>query len=261
MKTSLLTSIYHKNTEEELNRCFNSIINQKSQPDEIILIVDGPVKLVIRESIIRWSSLLPIKFFWLPNNMGLAYALNYGLLKCKYDWIFRIDIDDVCANNRFILQIDKIISNPEIDILGGDILNFEVYPNFKNGRKVPYNEKKIFRYIIFRNPVNHSTVFFNKIKILEIGGYPNARLGQDYLLWIHAINSGLKISNLNEVLVYMQVDKNCYQRRGLKNFKYDSYPYKLMFRLGLTNIIELILGLIFRLIYCTYASFKSLIRI
>ena len=44
----------------------------------------------------------------------------------------------------------------------------------------------------YRNPVNHPTVFFNRNRIIGIGGYPNARLGQDYLLWINAIINGLK---------------------------------------------------------------------
>lgn len=260
MKTSLLTSIYEKNSVDELNRCFNSIFNQVHRPDEIILIVDGPIKSVVRENIIRWCELKPIYVYWLPNNMGLAYALNFGLAHCTFDWVFRIDIDDVCADNRFAIQINKIISNPEIDILGGNILNFNIYPNFKPGRNVPCHCTKIKKYIVFRNPVNHSTVFFNRKKILELGGYPDARLGQDYLLWIHAINQGLKIFNMKEVLVYMQVDRNCYDRRGLKNFKYDSYPYKLMYKFGLTGILELYIGLTFRLLYCTYSSLISFMR-
>ena len=257
MKTSLLISIYRKNTNEELNRCFDSIKNQKKIPDEIILVIDGSIEESVFFDIKNWSEVLPIKIFKLDKNMGLAYALNYGLKLCTNDWVFRMDIDDVCVKDRFLKQIKIINSNPGIDILGGNILCFESFPNFFSGRIVPKIHKKILRFMKFRNPVNHPTVFFNRNRILDIGGYPNARLGQDYLLWIKAITKGLKIENTKDVLVYMQVDKNSYSRRGLSNLKYDTYPYFLMYKYKITNIFELLIGLSIRFIYCTFSSLRS----
>ena len=91
--------------------------------------------------------------------------------------------------------------------------------------------------------------------------YPNARLGQDYLLWINAMVKGLKIVNSKEVLVYMQVDKNSHSRRGLRNLKYDTRPYFLMYKNNITNIFELLIGLSIRFIYCTFSSLKSKINL
>ena len=126
---------------------------------------------------------------------------------------------------------------------------------------MPLKLNEIKRFIKYRNPLNHPSVFFNKNKILDIGGYPNARLGQDYLLWINAIVNGLKIYNIKEVLVYMKVDKNSYSRRGLKNIKYDTYPYFLMYRSKMINIFELFIGLVLRLTYCIYCSVRSKLNI
>ena len=261
MKTSLLISIYKKNTTEELNRCFESIKIQKHIPNEIILVIDGPLEESVFFDIKKWSEALPIKTFKLNKNMGLAYALNYGMKLCINDWVFRMDIDDVCAKDRFQKQIDFINSNPKIDILGGNILCFETYPNFFKGRSVPNSFDKIRKFMKFRNPLNHPSVFFNRKRILDIGGYPDARLGQDYLLWINATVNGLKIHNTKDILVYMQVDKNSYSRRGLRNLKYDTYPYILMFKCKISNIFELIIGLLIRFIYCTYSSVRSIINL
>ena len=261
MKTSLLTSIYRKNTSEELNRCFDSIKNQVHIPDEIILIIDGPIEESVLFDIKKWIEVLPIKTFKLNTNMGLAYALNYGMKLCANDWVFRMDIDDVCAKDRFLKQINIIKSNAEIDILGGNILCFESFPTFFKGRTVPVEYKKIKRFMKFRNPMNHPTIFFNRKKILDIGGYPDARLGQDYLLWINATVNGLKIQNTKDVLVYMQVDKNSHSRRGLRNLKYDTYPYFLMYKYKISNIFEFIIGLLIRFIYCTYSSVRSIINL
>lgn len=261
MKTSLLLSIYKKNTVKELNFCFESIKNQSNIPNEIIFIIDGPIEESVSIEIKKWCETLPIKVFKLNENMGLAHALNYGLRLCTHNWVFRMDIDDVCAKDRFLKQIKIVNSNPDIDILGGNIKCFETFPDFFSGRIVPSSLENIRRFMKYRNPLNHSSVFFNRKKILEIGGYPNARLSQDYLLWINSIKNGLKILNSEEVLVYMKIDKNIYSRRGLKNLKYDSYPYIAMYKNKLTNIFELLIGLFLRFVYCTYSSIRSIINI
>ena len=261
MKTSLLLSVYDKNTIEELNRCFESIHSQSIIPDEIILIIDGPIKDALSFEIKNWCKDLSIKTFNLKENMGLAYALNYGMKLCTNDWVFRMDIDDVCAKDRFLKQIKFIRENPDIDILGGNIKCFKKFPDFFSGRIVPSGFNSIKKFMKYRNPINHPSVFFNKNKILDIGGYPNAKLGQDYLLWINAIVNGLKIHNTKEVLVYMKVDKNSYSRRGLKNIKYDTYPYFLMYRSKVINFFELLIGLSIRLTYCTYCSMRSIINL
>ncbi len=261
MKTSLLISIYIKNTAEELDRCFDSIKIQEFMPDEIILIIDGPIESQVLKNIKKWSKILPLKFYELRSNMGLANALNYGMKLCSNDWVFRMDIDDVCAKDRFKKQIKVISSNPDIDILGGNIKCFQSFPNLFSGRIVPNTFDEIKKFMKYRNPVNHPSVFFNRNKILDIGGYPNARLGQDYLLWINAVKSGLTIQNIEDDLVYMQVDKKSYSRRGLKNLRYDAYPYISMYKNELTNIFELLIGLKIRLIYCTYSSIRSIINL
>lgn len=257
----MLLSIYEGNTVEELNRCFGSIQNQKSVPDEIILIIDGPIEAQLLVDVRKWRKILSIKIYELKENMGLAYALNYGMKLCTNDWVFRMDIDDVCAKDRFSKQIKIINLNPDIDILGGNILCFETFPNLFPGRTVPTTFKAIRKFIKFRNPVNHPSVFFNRKKILDIGGYPNARLGQDYLLWITAIINGLKIQNTEDALVYMKVDKNSYSRRGLKNLKYDAYPYLLMYQNKMSNIFELLVGLSIRVAYCAYSSIRATIKL
>ena len=260
MLFSVLTSIYKKNTIIELDRCFDSIRRQCTKPNEIILVVDGPIEEDIFTKIEHWKQILPIKCFALPKNQGLAAALNYGLDLCACDWVFRIDIDDVCADDRFKIQTEFILNQPSLHIVGGNIECFTVYPQFFPGRKVPLTNKAIRRFSKYRNPLNHPTVAFKKDAILEIGGYPAARLGQDYLLWVEALRHGLDIQNCTETLVYMQVDNNTYARRGLSNFLFDCKPYFQMKRYGITNSIELFIGVVARMGYCALCSLRSMVK-
>lgn len=259
MNTSLLISVYGKNTSEEIDRCFESIRCQAYIPEEILLIVDGPIDELLFKSLERWEQVLSLKIHKLKENMGLAYVLNYGLNLCESDWVFRMDIDDLCAKDRFQKQRDFILANSKIDILGGNILCFKTAPNYHSCRKVPTTPDEIKRFMKFRNAMNHPTVFFNRKKILNIEGYPSARLGQDYLLWIKAIKNGLRIENMEDVLVLMQVDKSSYSRRGLANVKYDLRPYRVMYEYEITNGIEFITGVLLRFMYCLYASARGII--
>ena len=55
---------------------------------KLFLIIDGPVKQSLLNNIKKWNEVLPIKIFKLNKNMGLAYALNYGMSFCNHDWVF-----------------------------------------------------------------------------------------------------------------------------------------------------------------------------
>ena len=71
--------------------------------------------------------------------------------------------------------------------------------------------------ILFKNPLNHMTVMFKKKKILDLGGYPNIKFKEDYGLWIMAYLKKYKIKNINEPLVYTNVNLDTFSRR--KNFE------------------------------------------
>ena len=85
--------------------------SKKYIPDEIIIVLDGPIEDFALASVRKWSESLPLKICELRQNMGLAYALNYGMKLCSYEWIFRMDIDDVVASDRFTKQINVINQN------------------------------------------------------------------------------------------------------------------------------------------------------
>jgi len=260
MRFSVLISVYHKNTEEEVIDCFSSILEQSCQPDEIILVIDGPVNDSVRKVIDKYSDLLPIQCITQKVNMGLAKSLNIGLKYCSYEYVFRMDIDDICAHNRFRLQIEFLHRNPKVDILGGQILQFMNKGDWKVARKVPKDGQKLKSFFRFRNPVNHPTVAMRKAAIMQLGGYPETRLSQDYLLWIKAYSTGLKIVNMPDILVYMRVDNDLYARRGIKSCHYDLKPYEVMYEIGMTTTLEYIIGKTVRLSYCIYASLKSVLR-
>jgi len=258
MNFSVLTSLYKSNTQVEVRDCFRSISLQTILPTEVVVIIDGPISQDLINEINFWEDKVNIVKHILPFNRGLANALNIGLSICKYDYVARIDIDDVCIFNRFELQINYINNNMYVDILGGQIETFD-----DNGRKhtrfLPCDYDSIVKYSKYRNPINHPSVFFKKEAILSIGGYPSVRLGQDYLLWIEAIRCGLVLANLNEVIVLMRVGNGFYKRRGLKVLKYDLEPYYKMRQYQILNAPFFFFCITSRFFYAFYCSLLSIL--
>ena len=86
IKFSVLLSLYIKESPKYLDECFDSIwINQKLKPDEIILVIDGPITKELQKIVNKWEILISDKLVIvnLCENIGLGKALNKGLEHCS----------------------------------------------------------------------------------------------------------------------------------------------------------------------------------
>ena len=129
---SVLLSLYHKENFLALDQCFQSIWkDQTIQPDEIILVLDGPIGEELSQCVQKWQRIIgkSLRVIPLSQNVGLGKALNKGLEHCSNEWIFRMDTDDICKPDRFEKQIQFIQSNPNVVVVGGQILEFDHTPN------------------------------------------------------------------------------------------------------------------------------------
>ena len=158
---SLLISIYSKESPIYFRQSLESIINQSLIPNEIVLIKDGPLTEELENVLNEYDENYPnlFKIIALPVNKGLGNALSIGVLECSNDLIARMDTDDICVFNLFEKQIDFLINNPNIDLVGTNVEEFNVEPgDLKRYRKMPEKGVALKKYSRFRNPVNHPTV-------------------------------------------------------------------------------------------------------
>lgn len=217
---TVLMSIYKNENPNFLDQALTSIENQTLQPDEIILVEDGPLGKELHQMIRYHQELFKdknnFKVYSLKNNHGLGYALQIGAKQVTTDWIARMDTDDIAAPNRFALQIKRIMQEPQLSVLGGQIDEFINTPeNVVGTRNVPLTDHDIKQFIKWRAPFNHPTVMIKRADLMSVGGYrPCGSTYEDYDLWSRFIGKGYRTANLPDILLHMRVDESMYKRRG-----------------------------------------------
>lgn len=249
MKFSVLMSLYAKENPDNLQQCLLSLTNQTLLADEIVLVFDGVIGGDLQQVINDFSDKLPFKFVKLDKNVGLGQALNVGLQHCSYEWVLRMDTDDICVPERFSKQIDFIKHNPDIVVFGGQIIEFkEKVDDSQVLKQVPTNHKKILAYAKSRNPINHMTVAFKKSAVLAVGSYHHAPLYEDYDLWVRLLVNQQKFANLSDILVYARAGQAMYERRGGLNYaKHECAIQYQFYQLGFLNSFQLLKNLAIRL--------------
>lgn len=244
----MLIAVHHAINPAQVRLSIESIFLQKNIPNQIIIIVDGSISIELSE----YLSQINLKYnqiviFYLKKNKGLAYALNYGLQKSKYELIARLDPDDVVINNRLLEQKKEFDKNQSLSVCGSYAQ--ETYKNNKKKLiKKPLKDNEIKISMKIKNPIIHSTAMFKKHDIQSVGGYPSIYKCQDYLLWIKCMENSLIFKNIDKALVVSKLDKSLMIRRDLNYFRFEKIIYSYMLEKKIINNHFFYLNIFFRFI-------------
>lgn len=218
MTISVLMSVYKSEKAENLHRSLQSVWDDQTlKPNQVVLIVDGPVGDDLLEVIHAWEGKLGGTLCLVRNeeNLGLTKSLNKGLQHVTSDLIARADSDDISLPARFEHQHDFLEQHPDIDILGGSIQEFNEKNECLNIRHYPLTHQQACKYILKASPLAHPSVMMRK-KIFDEGIRYNEkyRTSQDVALWFDAMRAGYRIANLDEVILLFRHSSDVYKRRG-----------------------------------------------
>ena len=152
MKTSVVIPTY--NRWNSLKKCLDSLINQSSSPDQV-LVIDGGSNDYTPKGIKSY----PVEFK-IQDKKGLVYAYNYGAKKANGDIIAFID-DDAIAKSDWIEQLEnKYASSKTVGAVGGQIVEMGKRPKFSientsgNGIKIPNFLFSVYSIIFLENRIH-----------------------------------------------------------------------------------------------------------
>ena len=235
---SVLISVFEKENPIYFDKCLESVFNQSYMPSQVVVVKDGPLTSDLDFILDKWIKISGIiDVVPLDNNLGLAKALNIGINFCNYDYIARMDSDDICYSNRFEVQLDFLENNPEFACCGSFVSEFSVDTNYTSLKRLPHMHEQIVIRAKFNNPMAHPTVIFKKDAVLNVGGYP-LMYPEDYLLWIKLLRSNYKLFNIPEPLLFFRISNNIASRRGWKMFKGEFKIARFMLNTSFINFFQ-----------------------
>ena len=237
-----IMSVYINDRVEWVAEAVNSIILGSVRPREFLIYCDGPicseVNALLKGYAAGAGSL--ISLFKSDENRGRAYARQYLVQRSIGNFIMIMDSDDISASDRLEKQYFYMLNNPEIDVLGGKIMEFGEGVESRL-RSVPLVEKEILSFGKFRQPLNHVTILAKKSALTDVGGYIDAGSCEDYYLIARWMVSGKHLRNLPDVLVNVRIDADFTKRRiGFSVFKDQIKVAHYLKSCGQLSVIEYI---------------------
>lgn len=210
-------SIYRNDRLEYVMNCINSLLRQTFNDFHVYIQYDG----VIEDGIAHFLEKLDDNRFHIYSrnkNCGLAYSLNelLTIVLCKeYDYIIRMDADDICLPDRFEKQMIYMENHKNVDICGGYIEEFNEKEESIGVVKYPLVHDKMKYFFGKRNPLAHMSVIFRKSYFQKAGLYPiDTEKDEDTMFWLNGFLSGCKFANIDQVLVRVRVNNDFYIRRS-----------------------------------------------
>lgn len=214
MKISIIVPVY--NMEKYLNRCVDSIINQKkfvlsNENVEILLVNDGSndnSQYIIDQYVRKYDF---IKGF-VKQNGGLSDARNYGLAKATGDYVWFIDSDDWIDKDS-LKEIFYELKTEKIEVLEFDYsMSYDYFQEKKNSDK--YYSSIVTKSIITGKEsikkYGYSISVTNKIisrkKINEIDFYfPRNRFSEDTIPILKLLLVATKYKKIKKCFYYYYV--------------------------------------------------------
>ena len=178
-----------------LSDAIKSILKQTYHHFELIIINDGSNDDT--EGIVNAFNDSRIKYHVYTKQQGIVSALNYGLTLAEGAFIARMDADDISLKHRLAKQVEMLLNNPDIAILGTQYIGI-------NGRSraLPILHEDIIWHTLNASPFVHPSVMFRTsfLRLNKIQYNTDYQFAEDLALWVECFSLTL-MANLDEPLI------------------------------------------------------------
>lgn len=213
-KIAVILPVYKNDNPDFLKKSLDSIGNQTFRDFTLFVCKDGPLSKK-QNDLINNYNLSSIKIVESKKNIGLASILNLAIktaLLQKYIYVARIDADDICYSDRFMMQYNLLEENNDIDLTSGwaDIINEKgEHIGIKKVSHLP-----TFKSMIKSCDIVHPAAMFRSSFFKKYGFYDTSFVkAQDYELWLRALSNGAKFMNIQKPLIQFRYEFDIIKRR------------------------------------------------
>lgn len=216
------------NGEKYLPDAIESILNQSFQNFELIIIDDvshdGTWK-IINEYALRDSRIRPFRN---ETNLGFAGNRNKAISLAQHEFIVWQDQDDVSYLTRIQRQLDLMLSDGAIGIVGSYMELFD--DKLSHGiREYPKDDSDIRKMIFRFSPIALPASMLRKEAILKVNKYDTQFAPAADLDMSFKIGTYYKLANIPEVLIRYRVHQNSATYKNLKRIELDTIKIRIKY--------------------------------
>lgn len=220
-KLAVIMSLYKSDTLQYAKLATESILNQSYQMFDYYIQYDGEVK----DDVDKYLSGLNnerVHIYKSEKNKGLAQSLNDLLaivIPEGYEYVARMDADDISMPERFEKQIKYLEASPDCDILGTWAYEIKSDGSDFFKKKMPITHEECRKFFMKRDCMIHPTVMFRRSFFQKAGVYSlDTYFGEDTMMWAQGFANGCKFANIPEYLFKFRLNDDFFcRRRGWKH--------------------------------------------
>ena len=220
MKPYVSVAIPFYNAEKYLADAIRSIMVQSYKNWELILIDDGSSdgSLDIATSIVDSR----IRVVSDGKNKKLAARLNEVARLAKYDYLVRMDADDLIAIDRIERQMDILLSDASLDLVTTGVVSVADDLEYIGHRGQNAVCPTLHQLITKEVGVTHAALVGKKSWFLRNPYDESLKVAQDFSLWISAAaKDDFKIKIIEDPLYYYREEGNVSAKKMLQAYKYE----------------------------------------
>ncbi len=226
------------NAEKFLTDAIRSIFAQTYQDWELLLVDDGSTDRSLE--IARSVRDARVRVISDGRNMKLPGRLNQIVREARYDFIGRMDADDLISPARFEKQMNILAAHPEIDLVTAGV--FSVTDDL-----LPVGVRWHFSSTISLDDlyakrgcgIVHAAVLGRKAWFVRNPYDTTIKLSQDYELWLRtALKNDLRVYLMQEPLYYYREESSATAEKLLRSY---NNLYRMYWKHGRSRSLVLIM--------------------
>lgn len=144
-----------------------------------------------------------VRLLRMGARAGITVALQRGWSEASGEFLARFDADDVMLPRRLERQLQVMLAQPELGVLGCQWREIDEHDKPGGVSNFPLSDAEVRLYGCWNSPFAHPGVMLRlaELKARGVRGYnPDFAVAQDYALWADCLEV-MKGANLPEVLI------------------------------------------------------------
>lgn len=205
------------NAERTIEEAIKSIIDQTYKNWELIIIDDCSTDRTLEKIQLVADKDERIRVLVNPENRGVSYSRNRGVLDGTGDWTAFLDSDDLWRCDKLEKQL-TLMQEEKDAVLCYTASAFMDNDGNRYGYVMPAEKQTNLHTLLKRNIISCSSVMLQS-KVMKQVEMPGDRMHEDYYVWLTLLQNGYRAVGINEPLLIYRLNSNSKSSGRLKSAK------------------------------------------